>query len=90
MSKTKEQKIIEPAEGVLDKLFLVAKVADDRGVWDAASKLNVALSEVHLALQKVDMSLDEIDLDGDLGISSHWRTTSGENSPWLSVEKKSK
>ena len=43
MTKSKEQKILEPAEDVLDKLFFVAKVSNDpdagREIWDAASKL---------------------------------------------------
>ena len=86
--KTKEQKILGPAEEVLDNLFFIAKVSNDpiaaREIWDAASKLNVVLSEAHLALKKVSDELAEIDLTELPGISTLWRTHSGENAPWLS------
>ena len=90
MTKSKEQRILEPAEDVLDKLFFIAKVSNDpeagREIWDAAAKLNIILSEAHLALKKVSNELDGIDFDGSLGFHSLWRTHSGENAPWLSNE----
>ena len=90
MTKSKEQRILEPAEDVLDKLFFIAKVYNDpeagREIWDAAAKLNIILSEAHLALKKVADELAELDLTELPGLSALWRTHSGENAPWLSNE----
>ena len=92
MKKTTPQSILEPAEGVLDKLFLVARCLKSdpdvaREIWDAACKLNIVLSDCNLALKKADEDeLGAFTFDGHPGISALWRTHSGENAPWLSNE----
>lgn len=89
MKTTTPQSILEPAEGVLDKLFLVAKCLEDpvvaREIWDAACKLNIVLSDCNLAMKKADEAeLGAFELDGHPGLSALWRTQSGPDAPWLS------
>ena len=90
--KTTSQSILEPAEGVLDKLFLVARCLKSdpdvaREIWDAACKLNIVLSDCNLALKKADEDELGAFTFGDADepcLSKAWRTHSGENAPWLS------